>query len=68
MAITKPKLPPKYGYVEVINEDGEHVYAPTPKTLEDENRKRALEAQLLNAQQAVYDEMAAAYQEGVEQA
>lgn len=30
--ITKPLLPPKAGYVEVI-ENGEHVYKPTPETL-----------------------------------
>ena len=32
MAITNPILPPKDGYVEVIDENGNHVYEPTPKT------------------------------------
>lgn len=35
MAITNPILPPKAGYVEVIDESGNHVYKPTPET---ENR------------------------------
>ena len=30
--ITKPLLPPKAGYVEVI-ENGEHIYKPTAETL-----------------------------------
>lgn len=28
--ITKPLLPPKVGYVEVIDENGKHVYKPVP--------------------------------------
>ena len=34
MEITYPLLPPKAGYVEVIDENGEHVYQPTPETAE----------------------------------
>lgn len=30
--INRPLLPPKAGYVEVIDENGNHVYAPTPET------------------------------------
>lgn len=30
--ITKPKLPPKMGYVERVNANGEHYYAPTAET------------------------------------
>ena len=33
-AIVKPSLPPKMGYVEVIDENGKHVYKPTPETEE----------------------------------
>lgn len=33
MAITRPLLPPKAGYVEVIDSDGNHVYKPTAETL-----------------------------------
>lgn len=32
--ISKPMLPPKAGYVEVIDENGNHVYRPTPETAE----------------------------------
>ena len=32
MAIQNPILPPKAGYVEVVDEDGNHVYKPTAET------------------------------------
>lgn len=32
--ISRPLLPPKAGYVEVIDENGNHVYKPTPETEE----------------------------------
>ena len=31
-SITRPLLPPKAGYVEAIDENGNHVYKPTPET------------------------------------
>ena len=34
MPITKPILPPKAGYVEVVDADGNHVYKPTAETEE----------------------------------
>lgn len=34
MPITRPLLPPKAGYVEIIDENGNHVYTPTPETSE----------------------------------
>lgn len=33
-AITNPVLPPKAGYVEVVDSEGNHVYQPTPQTAE----------------------------------
>ena len=54
--ITRPLLPPKAGYVEVIDENGNHVYKPTPET----ERRLQEEAKL--------QELAAAYMEGVNQA
>jgi len=34
MSIFRPQLPPKAGYVEVLDEDGiTHIYAPTAETL-----------------------------------
>lgn len=33
--VTKPELPPKRGYVEVIDEGGNHVYKPTKETLKE---------------------------------
>lgn len=34
MALTNPKLPPVPGYVEVIDENGNHVYKPTQETIQ----------------------------------
>lgn len=49
--ITKPLLPPKAGYVEVIDENGKHVYKPVPG-----NKKE---------QDVTWESMAAAIREGV---
>lgn len=38
--IMRPQLPPKAGYVEVIDENGNHIYKPTPET-EASLRKQA---------------------------
>lgn len=32
MPITKPQLPPRAGYVEIVSADGLHIYKPTPET------------------------------------
>lgn len=62
--ITNPLLPPKTGYVEVIDDNGRHVYKPTRET--EEKLKQQEEARAMSDR--LYDEMAAAYQEGVTQA
>lgn len=33
--ITKPLLPPKAGYIEVIGSDGQHVYQRIPQPIDD---------------------------------
>ena len=43
--ITRPLLPPKAGYVEVIDENGNHVYKPTPET--ERRLKQEAEGQAL---------------------
>lgn len=48
--IFTPILSPKNGYVEVINENGEHVYEPTPETLE----KMKTEGRMKELQDAMY--------------
>lgn len=45
--INQPTLPAKAGYVETIDENGNHVYAPTQETIEKQ------------AQQALIDELQA---------
>ena len=34
MTITRPQLPAKAGYVEIIDENGNHVYKPTQETID----------------------------------
>lgn len=34
--IVKPQLPPKAGYVEKVDADGNHYYAPTEETVKAE--------------------------------
>ena len=47
MELSTPQLPAKAGYVEIIDENGNHVYAPTQETIEKQ------------AQQALIDELQA---------
>ena len=47
MIITKPQLPAKAGYVEIIDDNGNHVYAATQETIDKQ------------AQQALIDELQA---------
>lgn len=41
MGIVNPKLPPRSGYVEVIDENGNHVYKPTAETERRLQREKA---------------------------
>ena len=34
MVVTTPQLPAKAGYVEIVDENGNHVYAPTQETID----------------------------------
>ena len=43
--INQPQLPAKAGYVEIIDENGNHVYVPTQETIDKQ------------AQQALIDEL-----------
>lgn len=45
MIVTTPQLPAKAGYVEIIDKNGNHVYAPTQETIDKQ------------AQQALIDEL-----------
>ena len=47
MTITRPQLPAKAGYVEIVDEVGNHVYEPTQETIDKQ------------AQQALIDELQA---------
>lgn len=41
MVVTTPQLPAKAGYVEIVDEVGNHVYAPTQETI-DKQKQQAL--------------------------
>ena len=43
MAITKPTLPPKAGYVERVDSNGNHYYAPTSETLKKQQQETDLQ-------------------------
>ena len=47
MVVTRPQLPAKAGYVEIVDENGNHVYVPTQETIDKQ------------AQQALIDELQA---------
>ena len=47
MALSTPTLPAKAGYVEIVDEIGNHVYVPTQETIDKQ------------AQQALIDELQA---------
>lgn len=60
MIITKPQLPAKAGYVEIIDENGNHVYAPTQETIDKQKmssdiatNKNDSDEQLLDLQLAL---------------
>lgn len=42
MVLTKPQLPAKAGYVEIINDVGEHVYKPTQETIDRQNQENLI--------------------------
>lgn len=42
MVITRPQLPARAGYVEIVNENGEHVYKPTQETIDRQNQENLI--------------------------
>jgi hypothetical protein len=60
MIITKPELPAKAGYVEIVDGAGNHVYKPTQETIEKQKmsgditaNKNDADEQLTNLQLAL---------------
>lgn len=65
MVVTRPQLPARAGYVEIINENGEHVYKPTQETIDKQNQEQLvsdLQNKLLEAN-AVIDAMLGSIQD-----
>lgn len=48
MEIRRPQLPPKAGYVEVIDENGKHVYKPTAETALKLQKEQAAQRESAN--------------------
>ena len=42
--VFQPKLPPKEGYVEVVDEQGNHVYQKTQSQIEKEEKEHEVES------------------------
>lgn len=60
MVVTTPQLPAKAGYVEIVDEVGNHVYVPTQETLDRErlekdvaDNKESADTQLTDLQMAL---------------
>lgn len=62
MLISEPLLPPKAGYVEVVDENGNHVYKATAKTEAQLKREAQQKQELLDT---IYNDLATAIREGV---
>lgn len=43
MVVTKPQLPAKAGYVEIVDENGNHVYVPTQETIEKQKQQALID-------------------------
>nr|DAT91839.1 MAG TPA: hypothetical protein [Caudoviricetes sp.] len=43
MVITRPQLPAKAGYVEIVDEVGNHVYEPTQETIEKQAQQTLID-------------------------
>lgn len=43
MVVTKPELPAKAGYVEIVDEVGNHVYEPTQETIEKQAQQTLID-------------------------
>lgn len=41
--INQPTLPAKAGYVEIIDENGNHVYAPTQETIDKQTQQALID-------------------------
>lgn len=65
MLISEPLLPPKAGYVEVVDENGNHVYKATTETEAQLKREERQKQELLDT---IYNDLATAIREGVNEA
>ena len=43
MELSTPTLPAKAGYVEIVDENGNHVYAPTQETLDKQSQQTLID-------------------------
>lgn len=43
MTLSTPQLPAKAGYVEIVDENGNHVYTPTQETIEKQKQQALID-------------------------
>lgn len=59
MIITKPELPAKAGYVEIVDATGNHVYMPTQETIDKQAQQAQIEnqAELIKKQEEIINKL-----------
>lgn len=65
--IITPTLPAKAGYVEIIDEVGNHVYAPTQETIEKQAQQAQIDnqAELIKRQEEIINKLLGVTEEEV---
>lgn len=67
MAISTPQLPAKAGYVEIVDEQGNHVYMPTQETIDKQAQQAQIEnqADLIKRQEEIINRLLGVTEEEV---
>lgn len=67
MELSTPTLPAKAGYVEIIDENGNHVYAPTQETIDKQAQQAQIDeqAELIKRQEEIINKLLGVTEEEV---
>ena len=65
--ISTPQLPAKAGYVEIVDEQGNHVYMPTQETIDKQAQQAQIEnqADLIKRQEEIINKLLGVTEEEV---
>lgn len=65
--INRPELPAKAGYVEIVDEQGNHVYTPTQETIEKQAQQAQIDeqAELIKRQEEIINKLLGVTEEEV---